>query len=1162
MGNLKFGEISTLDLDLVIQAPPVYTFPEKDVEVQHIPGRNGDIILDNGCYQNVERTYSIASVFRYGTDFVSNAERIIQWLTSVSGYQRLEDSYDPEVYRLAQFKNDGSLTNYYDTATVLNVTFDCKPQRFLKIGEKPVNFSGSEASLRNPTLMPSEPEITISNIDDIENVDKVLMLNVSDYKGNIRSIITLSKFNYNNVVIDSEKQLVYTIQNNEKINIANYINLNQMDFPKFYMNENSVKLEKYNEISTDLIKYSDVLDNNKLSVFALYKPYESLVSDAQESYDVKSYLTLIEDNQEVYDAEAYANLCLDQAIDVSIESFNNTLQKNAMQVEINTSTFGLTAYINTKNLALRDYHWGIKPSNGIYPQQKDPYSPEQLTKQFVYIANSISGGKDIGANGYLLLLRNEDNKIEYNNTTIGYGAFVSLEDVTDSTKNSKIIKFVEAVEWKDIYEDDTLTETQQLIKRFLSNKDDFLLSHSIIELFPEAKGIANKNHDIIINVYKAKYKNDNGEEKIELDVTEDTTSDYIGSKINYVKATNPYTGDNTNYKLGKFNGLGIDSINYYNKKIGYYYKSKDSSGGILSSVFSVVGKLLNTTGWSHIDETNQILETVKWDSRTKAFVYGSLLSQKADYTIERKFIEEGNIPTYQDIILEDTFVEDENGNPKVDSAGNKINKIIPARFKVNAIDGKITTITSIQALSTGFYKILDSKGNYIGGSLWKTCSANQIIDFHSNGLKTNQAYKFLFIDKVPDYKNEKTFPEWLDPVPVLYTSPSEEAEAPIDKLNSKYYDFKVVKKAYYRYTFYENNIFKLTEFALRDPEDEQNNILSPISPESQLNRKIDEVTTINMLSLSENSDEFPINKFEYVFSEDDNYVLNQNIQEYNSANTYNIDDLVKRLVSDQEIVYKCKENNVTGEFDSSKWIYLGLSIKANPFDENENYYVNDYCIYDRKLYRFTDDYIGMGGPFPIDDVIECGEYIKDVGFYYLNDSGKEVPYPGNLPIVADDDNNPSLIVVPIIKRGTLDDYSDTLLEFYPSVNGLYKWDTNTDWIRKENSGTDYITAGSVKSNTYIYYISEPVPTYDESSYYNYEIIQNVETGNPESVTIKAKIDGFYKVGNSSNYVYKHVGDILKTINIYESLNLIYLEKINDSSLDNVKITVVPRWWKL
>ena len=38
MGNLKFGDVYTKDLDLIIQAPPVYNFPAKDLSTEHIPG--------------------------------------------------------------------------------------------------------------------------------------------------------------------------------------------------------------------------------------------------------------------------------------------------------------------------------------------------------------------------------------------------------------------------------------------------------------------------------------------------------------------------------------------------------------------------------------------------------------------------------------------------------------------------------------------------------------------------------------------------------------------------------------------------------------------------------------------------------------------------------------------------------------------------------------------------------------------------------------------------------------------------------------------------------------------------------------------------------------------------------------------------------------------
>ena len=133
MGNLKFGDISTQDLDLIIQYIPSYDFPEQDTETFHIPGKNGDLVINSGSFKNTTRSYSIASIFKPGTDFIANSEKLINWLTAHPGYHRLEDTYDPNVYRLAIFRSKGTLPNYYNKATVLNVTFECMPQRYLKI---------------------------------------------------------------------------------------------------------------------------------------------------------------------------------------------------------------------------------------------------------------------------------------------------------------------------------------------------------------------------------------------------------------------------------------------------------------------------------------------------------------------------------------------------------------------------------------------------------------------------------------------------------------------------------------------------------------------------------------------------------------------------------------------------------------------------------------------------------------------------------------------------------------------------------------------------------------------------------------------------------------------------------------------------------------------
>ena len=333
MGNFKFGDHSTKDFDLVIQAPPTYNFPEKDVSIEHIPGRNGDLVIDNNCWKNTERTYSIASIFRPGTDFVANSERLIKWLTSMKGYHRLEDSYDPNVYRMATYRSSGSLTNYYDQATALNVTFECKPQRYLKNGELSVNFIGTLASLENPTGYPALPLISIDGITPSDN--QVLLVTVRNLEENkVTSIVTLNKIitdaqSYD-IVIDSDLQTVYSIQNGD---VNAYVNLNDKEFPTLYSGVTEVSIDKYSESQGTVSKYESLIDTEIVGTntcFAKYKPFDSVVESKQKSFYIMSFDLLKQKEQEVYEMKAYGTYCLEKAEDYTFTSFN-TLISNLCQ---------------------------------------------------------------------------------------------------------------------------------------------------------------------------------------------------------------------------------------------------------------------------------------------------------------------------------------------------------------------------------------------------------------------------------------------------------------------------------------------------------------------------------------------------------------------------------------------------------------------------------------------------------------------------------------------------------------------------------------------------------------------------------------------------------------------------------------------------------------
>lgn len=200
MGVVIFNGRSSADYGIQVEHPPEYQTPAKDYEIIHIPGRNGDLVIDNGSYQNVSRQYQIA-IGDEKENFTDMANRISEWLNSASGYARLEDSYEPEYYRMAMFQDEVSIENILQHAGRATIEFNCKPQRFLKSGEEVISISKKHTILRNPTGFSSLPRI------------KVWGMGPGYLKIGMRSV-SISQIRYS-IILDSELQEVYRDKDGE-----------------------------------------------------------------------------------------------------------------------------------------------------------------------------------------------------------------------------------------------------------------------------------------------------------------------------------------------------------------------------------------------------------------------------------------------------------------------------------------------------------------------------------------------------------------------------------------------------------------------------------------------------------------------------------------------------------------------------------------------------------------------------------------------------------------------------------------------------------------------------------------------------------------------------------------------------------------------------------
>ena len=132
-----FDGESSRDYDVYLTGTGVFNAPQRAVDLLEIPGRNGNYALDQGRFNNITITYKAGIVDYSEADFADKVSAVRNWLCSKVGYVRLSDDYNPDEYRMAVFKN-GITVDHDDLRTgEFDITFECKPQRWLTSGETP-----------------------------------------------------------------------------------------------------------------------------------------------------------------------------------------------------------------------------------------------------------------------------------------------------------------------------------------------------------------------------------------------------------------------------------------------------------------------------------------------------------------------------------------------------------------------------------------------------------------------------------------------------------------------------------------------------------------------------------------------------------------------------------------------------------------------------------------------------------------------------------------------------------------------------------------------------------------------------------------------------------------------------------------------------------------
>lgn len=152
---------SNKDVGMIIEHYPSVILPNRSQEIQKVPGRNDDIIISNGSFENYDQQYSaFLDAKRYG-GLEQVMPKVVDWLLGNEGYQRLEDSYFPDFYRMANYSGGSQFISVFNEYGQGTLTFNCAPEKYFKSGEKELILSKNQV-LRNPTSFAAFPLITVT----------------------------------------------------------------------------------------------------------------------------------------------------------------------------------------------------------------------------------------------------------------------------------------------------------------------------------------------------------------------------------------------------------------------------------------------------------------------------------------------------------------------------------------------------------------------------------------------------------------------------------------------------------------------------------------------------------------------------------------------------------------------------------------------------------------------------------------------------------------------------------------------------------------------------------------------------------------------------------------------------------------------------------------
>lgn len=226
MPDIRFGDIDFSGDGAFVWGAGQYSAPARSVDFIEVPGRNGDLLIDNGNYTNTKAIFDVVIT----KDVKENTDRLKYLLYSQKGYQKLYDSDLKGFYRMASFNSGFEILS--TEGGVVRIEFDCKPFKYDIVGEEPIVIEKANkyVSINNPYFTDARPLIKITGVGGDEVIKEgFIRINHKD--------LTIKREDASWMIIDTDLQYAY-YEGVDEFYSANHL-VETTDF-SFHCGENEV----------------------------------------------------------------------------------------------------------------------------------------------------------------------------------------------------------------------------------------------------------------------------------------------------------------------------------------------------------------------------------------------------------------------------------------------------------------------------------------------------------------------------------------------------------------------------------------------------------------------------------------------------------------------------------------------------------------------------------------------------------------------------------------------------------------------------------------------------------------------------------------------------------------------------------------------------------